>query len=88
MKTTILTVCAAALLFTGCEKCYNCEIMTKTTTTYGVGSPNTTEPVRAQIEKCNMTPREARLYEQSLEGTITTNQNNKTVTTETTANCY
>lgn len=83
MKTTILTVCAAALLFTSCKKCYECRVMTKTTNSYG----NLQSEPPVIINKCGMTARQARLFVEQNTYETTTVINGKTYVTQTNTIC-
>lgn len=80
---TIYTLCAVALLFTSCKKCYECRVMVKTTNSYG----NLQSEPPVIINKCGMTARQARLFMEQNSYQTTTVINNKTVTTQSTTIC-
>jgi hypothetical protein len=80
---TIYTLCAAALMFSSCERCYECRIMQKGTNQYG--QMQSQPPVI--IDQCGMTRRENEEYVKQMSTTTTVIIGNKTYKTETRVIC-
>lgn len=82
MKTTY-TLIAAAILFTSCERCFECRIMQSSTNQYGNQQPQ--PPII--IEQCGMTRRENKRYVEQMTTSTTVIINGKKYTTDTRVSC-
>jgi hypothetical protein len=80
---TLYTICASVLLFTSCERCYECRIMQKGTNQYG--QMQSQPPIIT--EQCGLTRREIRKYVEQKNNTVTVIIGNKAYKTETTVIC-
>jgi len=80
---TIYTVLAAAMLFTSCERCFECRIMQSSTNQYG--QMQSQPPVI--IEQCGMTRRENKQYVKQMTTSTTVIVNGKKYTTDTRVFC-
>jgi hypothetical protein len=85
MKTiyTSTLLIAAAMLFTSCERCFECRIMQSSTNQYGQMQPQ--PPII--IEQCGMTRRENKQYVEQMTTSTTVIINNKKYTTDTRVSC-
>jgi hypothetical protein len=80
---TLYTFCASALLFTSCERCFECRIMQSATNKYGQMQPQ--PPVIT--EQCGLTRREIKKYVEETTSTITVIISGKEYITQTTVFC-
>jgi hypothetical protein len=80
---TIYTIFAASMLFTSCERCFECRIMQSSSNQYG--QMQSQPPVI--IEQCRMTRRENKQYVEQMTTSTTVIINNKKYTTDTRVFC-